>query len=396
MLASACAGEPQPAVDQAACETGGALVDLVVMHDAIKASMAYPAGGGASADEIFAALQERAAAAKTETEHLRVLESFVYALGDHHAHLGTNDRFSPRLVPSGATVWAESRNGKIVITEVRRGSPARAAGLREGMTVEAIDGVATADALKPPPSRPEHAAEMRGFAARVALAGTHEKDTVVRAQDGERVLEATLGPMPDESGSLASLSFPRPEVALVRINNSLGNADLPDAFGKLLTRAKDAKALILDLRNTPSGGDSSIAKPLMAWFVKGRRGYQKHQRGDRTWIEQVDGRRDHFDGRLIVLVDHWTGSMGEGTAIGLRSAAGALLVGTRMAGLRGAIESFNLPCLGASVRLPVERLYSVEGTPRELAVPDVEIGEAELAAAGEEDAVLGRALAMVR
>ena len=92
------------------------------------------------------------------------------------------------------------------------------------------------------------------------------------------------------------------------------------------------------------------------------------------------------------IVDHWTGSMGEGAAIGLRAAAGATLVGTPMAGLRGAIESFPLPCLGASVRLPVERLYSVDGTPRELAQPDVIVTEAELAAAGLEDAILGRAL----
>jgi C-terminal processing protease CtpA/Prc len=106
----------------------------------------------------------------------------------------------------------------------------------------------------------------------------------------------------------------------------------------------------------------------------------------------VTGRRDAYQGRLIVLVDHWTGSMGEGAAIGLRSAAGAKLVGTQMAGLRGAIESFPLPCLGVSVRLPVERLYSVDGTPRELAQPDVIVTEAELAAAGLEDAILGRAL----
>jgi hypothetical protein len=66
-----------------------------------------------------------------------------------------------------------------------------------------------------------------------------------------------------------------------------------------------------------------------------------------------------------------------------------------MAGLRGAIESFPLPCLDASVRLPVERLYQVDGTPRELAEPDVIVSELDLAAAGLEDAVLRRALQLV-
>lgn len=83
--------------------------------------------------------------------------------------------------------------------------------------------------------------------------------------------------------------------------------------------------------------------------------------------------------------------MGEGTAIGLRAAAGATIVGTPMAGLRGAIESFDVPCFGISLRIPVERLYEVNGTPRELAKPDVLVTEEDLAAA-QGDAILNRAL----
>jgi carboxyl-terminal processing protease len=320
-----------------------------------------------------------------------VLEAFVYALGDHHAHLGTNDQQSPRLVPTSASVWVESRDGKIVITEVRPGSAARQAGLREGMIVERINGKPVESVLQPPPSTSELAEAMQGFAARVALAGTHAKDAVIVASGAGRV-ETGIPEMKRADGALASLSYPRPDVALIRLNNSIGNSGLAKEFDRLMKQAKGASTIILDLRDTPSGGDSAVAKPLMAWFVKGTRGYQKHERGAKIWIEQVTGRRDAYQGRLIVLVDHWTGSMGEGAAIGLRAAAGAKLVGTRMAGLRGAIESFPLPCLGASVRLPVERLYSVDGTPRELAQPDVIVTEAELAAAGLEDAILGRAL----
>jgi hypothetical protein len=51
---------------------------------------------------------------------------------------------------------------------------------------------------------------------------------------------------------------------------------------------------------------------------------------------------------------------------------------------------------GRELRLPVERLYQVDGTPRELAEPDVIVSELDLAAAGLEDAVLRRALQLVR
>jgi carboxyl-terminal processing protease len=85
--------------------------------------------------------------------------------------------------------------------------------------------------------------------------------------------------------------------------------------------------------------------------------------------------------------------MGEGLAIGLRSAAGATLVGTSMAGLRGAIEPFPLPCLaGVSIRIPVEQLFTMEGQPRESVTPDVIVSGSDLAAAGESDAILAIAM----
>jgi carboxyl-terminal processing protease len=370
-----------------------ALVDLAAMRDAVKARMAYPLGGGVPVDALFDGLKARAAAARSGADHLRVLEAFVYGLGDHHAHLGTNGSTSARLVPSGATVWAESRDGRIVVTEVRPGSPARAAGLREGMIIERIDG-APVDALQPPPATPERAAAMRGFAVRVALAGTHEHDAEVEAR-GAAPVTVRLAAAAEASDGLVSLSWPRPDVARLRIHNALGNAELPAAFDVAMQQAVGAKALLLDLRDTPSGGDSSIAKPIMGWFVEGKRGYQGHQRGARRWVEEVAGRARGYRGQLLVLVDHWTGSMGEGVAIGLRAAAGASIVGTPMAGLRGAIEDTRLPCLAVAFRFPVERLFEVSGTPREDAQPDVRVTEAELAAAGPEDAVLARALAAI-
>jgi hypothetical protein len=51
-------------------------------------------------------------------------------------------------------------------------------------------------------------------------------------------------------------------------------------------------------------------------------------------------------------------------AIGL-DAIGAAVEGTRMAGLLGAVYDERLPNSGLIVKLPVERLYAVDGTPRE-------------------------------
>jgi hypothetical protein len=60
-----------------------------------------------------------------------------------------------------------------------------------------------------------------------------------------------------------------------------------------------------------------------------------------------------------------------------------------MAGLRGAIEPFQLPCLsGVSIRVPTEQIFTMEGQPREFAAPDVIVSETDLAEAGETDLIL--------
>ncbi|MBB5281662.1 hypothetical protein [Pacificimonas flava] len=56
--------------------------------------------------------------------------------------------------------------------------------------------------------------------------------------------------------------------------------------------------------------------------------------------------------------------MGEGLAIGFH-AFGAKILGTRMAGLKGAIEDFRMPDTDLTVKVPTERLFTVDGLPRE-------------------------------
>jgi len=389
LLLGACA-TAQPTTQSAQCSAeNAALTDLTAVRNAVRTHMAYPLGGGGSVDDAFASLRADAIAARTPGQHLHVIETFVYDLADHHIELSTNNQSSPRLVPTGASVWIEYRGGQYVVTQVRPGSAVRAAGLREGMVIDSVDG-RPPQALPLPPVGGAGEVFARGFAARVALAGTHEHDAVIVAHDGRGRIETPVVLNEAQAEGLASLSFPAPDVALIRINNSLGDSDLPAAFDALMARARSARVIFLDLRDTPSGGDTDVAEPMMAWFVHGVRGYQLDRRGGRTLTATVHGRAEAFGGRLIVLADHWTGSMGEGMTIGLRSAAGATYVGTPMAGLRGAIEEFPVPCMGVRIRLPVERLYTIEGQPRELAAPDVLVSEDALAAA--DDAVLRAAL----
>jgi carboxyl-terminal processing protease len=62
----------------------------------------------------------------------------------------------------------------------------------------------------------------------------------------------------------------------------------------------------------------------------------------RHWVEYVSPRKKTYKGNVYILVGHWTGSMGEGIAIGFDALDRATVIGTPMAGLLGAISNFRL------------------------------------------------------
>ena len=51
----------------------------------------------------------------------------------------------------------------------------------------------------------------------------------------------------------------------------------------------------------------------------------------------------------------------------------ATIIGTQLAGLNGAVESFEMPNTKIRFTIPIERLYHVNGTPREFYHPPIEI-----------------------
>ena len=164
---------------------------------------------------------------------------------------------------------------------------------------------------------------------------------------------------------------------IIKINDALGDRATIAAFDQAMATAKARQQITLDLTDTPSGGNTVVARAIMGWFVTKPTAYQVHrlpaeerQSGiPRQWVEQVLPRPGkHHKGPVVVRVGRWTGSMGEGLAIGF-DAIGAKVTGDRMAGLLGAIYDYKLPASGIVLKLPTERLMSVDGIPRETFVP---------------------------
>jgi carboxyl-terminal processing protease len=314
---------------------------------------------------------------------LAYAERRIASLADHHAITGSSFGDSWALVPTYADLWIVRRDGHFIIDAVREDSPAAQAGVTAGDILVSVDGVPFAQAvsqfwgdlgLTQTPIRAE-------YAARVLAAGKRDRVRRIGVQNrAGQVSELALPSLYDQQApAVPPISIcHNAGSTVIRFNNSLGDDAAIVAFDQAMRAVPPGHTLFLDLRDTPSGGNTTVARGIMGWFVKESHAYQIHNRPAeeretgiaRQWVEQVLPREGMYRSSLpTVLVGRWTGSMGEGLAIGFAS-MGARVRGSRMAGLLGSIEDVRVGQTDLFVKLPTERLLTALGQPREEFVPE--------------------------
>lgn len=164
-------------------------------------------------------------------------------------------------------------------------------------------------------------------------------------------------------------SFKKENIGIIRVNNSLGNSDLVPAFRDALIEMMDTDALIIDLRNTPGGGNTGVAEPIMGRFISEKKGYQICENETEKYTRFIFPSGEHYSKPLYILVGRWTGSMGEGMTIGLDGIARATVVGTEMNRLAGGMKTINFLNSTFGYRISFEKMYHLDGSLRETFVP---------------------------
>ena len=323
----------------------------------------------------------RLAGVRIESDFVTLLERVLDELYDNHTSLNTNLRTSPRLVPTGLDVWAEWRNGRAVITQLRSGFSAEQAGLKAGMEIVSVNGTPVAEAVsrRLPKALKTINLDVRNWALRAVLAGTHDRPRTIAAKDRRGIVNVYRLDLPTQT-TVDNYNYdPKVEwkmlpgrVGYIKINDLI-SAETVSQFDSALEQLKDSRGLMLDLRDIPKGGNTDVAEPIMGRLIDHKMGYQQvvplHAP---SYVKEVAPRGDWtYKAPVVVLVNRWTASMGEGMAIGLDGMKRATIVGTRMAGLNGGIFNLELPQTKIGVAYAGERLNHINGTPRENFVPPV-------------------------
>ncbi len=332
-------------------------------------------------------------------------ECALYALQDHHAIMGISSPRSLALTPSYNDLWIEGREGQLYVSDVRDASPAQQAGVQIGWQVLRIGDQDIDTAIDGLCGGPWTDDTARGFAARVLVAGHRHQMRNLQFRDlnGDihTVSLTSLYDLPREETPPISVTTLEGDIRVLRFNDSLGQDDMVAAIDEALA-GPHPKGIIIDLRDTASGGNTLVARALMGRLIDETQFYQRHSLPQmewyygvaRQWAEEVTPRGQSLAGiPVVVLAGRWTGSMGEGLTMGLDQVADATIIGAPMAGLLGAITDNPLANTGWIVKLPTEKLFHVDGTPREDFVADIVLTSADERNDAGEDLALAQALA---
>jgi carboxyl-terminal processing protease len=333
----------------------------------------------------------KALATKSPKEFVDESQLFLRNFQDPHLNISPLDLDDYIVYPTGSDIYAEIKGEEIYIIDVKANSSAYEQGIRSGMFVKSIDGLAfqttieavtglTADNLSK---------EQQAYAINIALGGKRYQSRTLTVSTDNGLKTYNLDPSYDRINKYKN----GPKVThreingigYIRFNNALGDNDSVTEFRSAIKTLEQTKGLIIDLRNTPSGGKTGVAEPILGHFTKTERPYQlyKTQQSGQHYSDASFQKATAFpqtpfiDKPFVVLAGRWTGSMGEGMTIGLDALGAKAILGAPMADLLGGIKQIQLIESNATLSLGFERMYHIDGRFREDFKPTIFINSAD-------------------
>lgn len=316
---------------------------------------------------------------KTEEEVILFFEYLLDEFYDNHLTLQTNCNSSYRLF---SPIYATIQNGRPIITNVWQSQIESLNHNFIGAEILAINRTDFEQVIEnfPTHCNDKNDPKVREWITNKILAGRYNQPRIltVRLPD-KKEIEINLDSINLKKDSSLLTVRTINNVGIIRINNSLGNDNLVREFDKAIDELMETSGLIIDLRNTVFGGDTYEARGIMSRFINEPKPYQKHSylevsenniAIERSWVEYVTPRSQSYKNTVVVLVGRWTGSMGEGLAVGFEGMERAEIVGSEMRRLAGEVYDFQFKHQNYGYKLSTAKLFHINGTLRENYVPN--------------------------
>ncbi|MGF1671718.1 MAG: peptidase, partial [Balneolaceae bacterium] len=206
--------------------------------------------------------QPKAESVQNRDDFIRLLDKVMHELHNGHNSVNVNLSSSNRIIPSGSDLHVENIDNRYIITDLREGFGSMKSGLETGMEVLRLNGLPIDDQLHSflPKYTDQHTGEMMQYAISMLFAGRHDTPREITVLHEGR--EETFYPdscSPDTPDGLLSYEIRQDQTGVIRIHNSLGNVDLIGQFDQVLNHLLEVETLILDLTETPSGGNTTVA-----------------------------------------------------------------------------------------------------------------------------------------
>jgi hypothetical protein len=222
-----------------------------------------------------------------------------------------------------------------------------------GSVIQRIDGMSVeslVDSLRPHYPASNEAARLRDMARNLTRGtGSISLDGVGDAGAFNVTVPRTMSTVLNRNFE-RSHSLPGPTFRM--LSDSVAYLKIASAqaasAADYMTQAQGAAVMVFDVRNYPS---DFVVFALGGHLVDGPVPFARFTKADPAnpgvflWTEPVviTPRQPRFTGKVVILVDEITQSAAEYTAMGLRAAPGAIVVGSTTAGADGNVSRIPLP-----------------------------------------------------
>ncbi|MDF2534815.1 MAG: peptidase [Bacillales bacterium] len=301
------------------------------------------------------------------------IKGMVDSLGDKFSeYMSVEDAKQLNELISGSFegIGAEinSHDGKVVVVNPVKGSPAEKSGLKRDDVIVSVDGK--------------------------SLAGKSSTDAVklIRGKKGTTVVLEVQSPGESKSRKVNIIrdTIPLHSVSSHMESNNIGYIEVSSFSGNTADEFKvhledlekgNMKGLILDLRGNP-GGLMDVSQKIADYFVPaGKIIVQEEKKGGEKLpflASKNDGKKITIP--VVVMIDGGSASASEIVAAALKESAGATLVGAKSYG-KGTIQRpANMPD-GSNLKLTIGKWLTPKGTwiHQKGITPDIESNTSEFA-----------------